>query len=114
MVVPLQGACEVTVDGHTHALRGRADVFAGPTDVLYAPEGSELTVTSEAGGRFALSTAAVPAGATPAIRVTRGPRSDQCCATQVTGPPAVQPSKQVTWLRDTSSSEITQRWAPGP
>lgn len=61
MVVPLQGACEVAVGGGAHALRGRADVFAGPTDVLYAPEGSELTVTSEGGGRFALATAAVPA-----------------------------------------------------
>lgn len=57
MVVPLSGGCEVTVDGHGHTLRGRADVFAGATDVLYAPVGSELLITSEGGGRFALAAA---------------------------------------------------------
>ncbi|MBF0745051.1 5-deoxy-glucuronate isomerase [Micrococcus yunnanensis] len=68
MVVPLQGACTVDVEtgdgvegAGRYALRGRPDVFAGPTDVLYAPVGSRLTVTSESGGRFALALAVADA-----------------------------------------------------
>ncbi|MGP9537209.1 5-deoxy-glucuronate isomerase [Brachybacterium sp. AOP43-C2-M15] len=57
MVVPLNGGCEVSVDGEIHTLRGRPDVFASATDVLYAPVGSQLTITSAEGGRFALATA---------------------------------------------------------
>src|SRR5699024_1630461 len=57
MVVPLSGGCDITVDGHSYTLRGRRDVFASATDVLYAPVGSELTITSVDGGRFALATA---------------------------------------------------------
>src|SRR5690625_7941323 len=38
MVVPLSGGCDITVDGHSYTLRGRRDVFASATDVLYAPE----------------------------------------------------------------------------
>ena len=57
MVVPLNGACDITVDGRSYTLRGRTDVFTSATDVLYAPLGSELTITSAGGGRFALATA---------------------------------------------------------
>src|SRR5690606_38155814 len=64
MVVPLNGACDVTVAGETHRLRGREDVFASATDVLYVPVGSQLTISSEEGGRFALATA-VATGAHP-------------------------------------------------
>ncbi|WP_422116148.1 5-deoxy-glucuronate isomerase [Brachybacterium sp. UNK5269] len=61
MVVPLSGGCEVSVDGARHTLRGRQDVFASATDVLYAPVGSELTLTSAGGGRFALAAAVATA-----------------------------------------------------
>lgn len=64
MVVPLNGACDVTVAGETHRLRGREDVFTSATDVLYVPVGSQLTISSEKGGRFALATA-VATGAHP-------------------------------------------------
>ncbi|ATG50477.1 5-deoxy-glucuronate isomerase [Brachybacterium vulturis] len=64
MVVPLSGSCDISVDGRTHTLRGRADVFASATDVLYAPVGSQLTIASPGGGRFALATA-VATGAHP-------------------------------------------------
>lgn len=57
MVLPLSGACSVEIEGAVHELRGRSDVFAGATDVLYAPVGSELTISSAAGGRFAIATA---------------------------------------------------------
>lgn len=57
MVVPLNGACQVSVGGEVHSLRGREDVFASATDVLYVPVGSQLTISSDGGGRFALATA---------------------------------------------------------
>ncbi|KRC66660.1 5-deoxy-glucuronate isomerase [Aeromicrobium sp. Root236] len=57
VVLSLGGSAEVTVDGHTYALEGRSSVFAGPSDVVYAPRDAELTVTSAAGGRFALTSA---------------------------------------------------------
>lgn len=62
MVVPLTGACDVTVDGTVHVLRGRADVFSGPTDVLYAPPDSDLRIASDAGGRFAIAAARAEPG----------------------------------------------------
>ncbi|MDX6233298.1 MAG: 5-deoxy-glucuronate isomerase [Nocardioidaceae bacterium] len=55
VVVSLSGSADVTVDGQAYALEGRRDVFAGPSDVVYAPRDAELTLTSEAGGRFALA-----------------------------------------------------------
>jgi 5-deoxy-glucuronate isomerase len=53
VVVPLSGAASVTCtdasgDRHEAQLTGRTSVFAGPTDVAYAPEGSSLTVTGSA------------------------------------------------------------------
>lgn len=57
MVVPLSGRCSVDVAGQTHELRGRPDVFAGATDVLYVPDGTALTVSSREGGRFAVASA---------------------------------------------------------
>lgn len=62
MVVPLSGACTVVVEGAgEYELRGRVSVFAGPTDVLYAPVGSHLRISSTDGGRFALATAVASA-----------------------------------------------------
>ena len=55
VVLSLGGSAEVTVDGQTYALEGREHVFAGPSDAVYAPRESELTVASAAGGRFALA-----------------------------------------------------------
>lgn len=49
MVVPLSGGAAVQVDGHQHTLTGRESVFAGPTDILYAPAGSVLTLTASQG-----------------------------------------------------------------
>jgi 5-deoxy-glucuronate isomerase len=53
----LSGACRVTCEGTTYDVRGRAHVFSGPSDFVYAPRDSELTVTSDEGGRFALPSA---------------------------------------------------------
>ncbi|KAA1378358.1 5-deoxy-glucuronate isomerase [Aeromicrobium fastidiosum] len=57
VVLSLSGSAEVAVDGHTFTLGGRANVFAGPSDVVYAPRDATLTVTSADGGRFALASA---------------------------------------------------------
>jgi 5-deoxy-glucuronate isomerase len=57
VVLSLNGSAEVRVDDTTYALEGRSDVFAGPTDVVYAPRDAELSITSRDGGRFALASA---------------------------------------------------------
>ena len=59
-VLPLAGSLTVQVapvDGApeaTYALEGRASVFTRVTDFAYVPRDATATVTSEAGGRFAL------------------------------------------------------------
>ena len=53
-VLPLTGSCAVTCDGETFALEGRRGVFTRVTDFAYVPRDATVTVTSEAGGRFAL------------------------------------------------------------
>ena len=62
MIVPLSGGCDISVDGQVHTLRGRKDVFASATDVLYVPVGSQLTLSSPQGGRFAIATAVATGG----------------------------------------------------
>jgi 5-deoxy-glucuronate isomerase len=54
LVLPLAGACAVSCDDKEHRLAGRASVFEGPTDFIYAPPGSTVLVTSQSGGRFAV------------------------------------------------------------
>ncbi len=70
LVLSLSGAAtvDVDVDGTrtSYDLAGRADVWSGPSDVVYAPLGSVVTVTSAAGGRFAIPTAAATARLEPA------------------------------------------------
>lgn len=57
IVVPLNGSFDATVGGADYALHGRASVFAGPADVLYTGVRTELTVSSDDGGRVAIATA---------------------------------------------------------
>lgn len=54
IVVPLSGSATVTSGDNTAELTGRASVFDGPSDFVYVGRDSEYTVTSDAGGRFAL------------------------------------------------------------
>jgi 5-deoxy-glucuronate isomerase len=61
-ILPLAGSFDVVVDGAAFQLAGRASVWAGPSDFLYAPPGSTVTVTAAGtkdggGGRFAVATA---------------------------------------------------------
>ncbi|WP_051266480.1 5-deoxy-glucuronate isomerase [Nakamurella lactea] len=70
IVLPLSGGCTVTVTGtdgeHTAELAGRASVFTGPTDIVYAPADSRLTITADPGrpARIAVCTALAKAGST--------------------------------------------------
>ena len=57
VVLPLEGAFDVSADGDPYGLAGRPSVWAGPTDFLYAPPGTAIRVESAAGGRFAVTTA---------------------------------------------------------
>jgi 5-deoxy-glucuronate isomerase len=60
VVLPLSGACQVTCDAEgveTADLAGRDDVFQGPTDFVYAPRDSLVTISSAGGGRFAIPSA---------------------------------------------------------
>jgi 5-deoxy-glucuronate isomerase len=52
IVLPLEGACEATVDGRSFTLEGRDDVFTGITDFLYVPRDAHLELSGT--GRFAL------------------------------------------------------------
>ena len=61
-ILPLAGSFSVACGEAVADLAGRSSVFAGPTDFAYAPPGSQLTVSSAAGGRFAV----------PAARADRG------------------------------------------
>jgi 5-deoxy-glucuronate isomerase len=54
VVLPLEGACEVTADGSSHVLSGRSDVFHGVSDMLYLPRDCDATIRSGDGGRVAL------------------------------------------------------------
>ncbi len=54
LVLPLSGSCVVTCDDTSFELEGRRDVFSRVTDFSYLPRGSVVSITSEAGGRFAL------------------------------------------------------------
>ncbi|MHA6512815.1 5-deoxy-glucuronate isomerase [Tessaracoccus sp. Z1128] len=57
IIVPLWGAFDVVASGQTYALRGRANVFSGPTDVCYIGKGQDVTITATGPGRVAVATA---------------------------------------------------------
>jgi 5-deoxy-glucuronate isomerase len=82
IVVPLEGAFAVTVDGEKYQLRGRASVFAGPSDVLYSGIGREVEISSPDGGRVAVALA--PARAEYPTRLVRAElRGAGNCSRQV-------------------------------
>jgi 5-deoxy-glucuronate isomerase len=54
IVLPLNGACSVSVDGQTFTLEGRDGVFSAVTDFAYAPRNARVEIGSAGGGRFAL------------------------------------------------------------
>jgi len=86
-IVPLEGAFEVAVDGDRYGLAGRASVWAGPTDFVYAPPDSALRIESAAGGRFVVATARAerryPVRLVPASAVTVELRGAGACSREV-------------------------------
>jgi 5-deoxy-glucuronate isomerase len=57
LVLPLAGACRVACDGEAYDLAGRSGVFDAVSDFVYVPRDTEVTVTSQGGGRFAVPSA---------------------------------------------------------
>jgi 5-deoxy-glucuronate isomerase len=57
LVVPLAGSCTVDCDAGGAELAGRTDVFAAVTDCAYLPRECAFSITTAAGGRFALACA---------------------------------------------------------
>jgi 5-deoxy-glucuronate isomerase len=55
IVLPLSGACRVTCGSDVFDLEGRESVFARVTDFAYVGRDATMSVTSEFGGRFALT-----------------------------------------------------------
>ncbi|MFC3495653.1 5-deoxy-glucuronate isomerase [Glycomyces rhizosphaerae] len=87
LVLPLSGGCTITCDGELFELEGRKSVFDGVTDFAYLPRGTEATVTSARGGRFALASAKcerrLPARYGKAEAVPVEDRGAGTCARQV-------------------------------
>ncbi|MEU8587663.1 5-deoxy-glucuronate isomerase [Streptomyces sp. NPDC048664] len=93
IVLPLSGACTVTVDGgeaaggDTFRLHGRASVFSAVSDFAYVPRDARVTVESHDGGRFALAGARcerrLPARHGPASDVPVELRGTGSCSRQV-------------------------------
>ncbi|MGV9916653.1 5-deoxy-glucuronate isomerase [Streptomyces cellulosae] len=91
IVLPLSGACTVASDDdHGHEefpLTGRTSVFDGVTDFAYVPRDARVTVSSEEGGRFALTgarcTRRLPARYGPASDVPVELRGTGNCSRQV-------------------------------
>ncbi|NKE55490.1 5-deoxy-glucuronate isomerase [Lentzea sp. PSKA42] len=85
LVLPLSGACVVTVDGERFELTGRGDVFDGVTDFAYLPRDAKATVTGR--GRIALPSATagrrLPARYGPAEAVPVELRGAGTCSRQV-------------------------------
>ncbi|MBW1600614.1 5-deoxy-glucuronate isomerase [Streptomyces sp. JJ66] len=87
IVLPLSGACAVETDGRRFTLDGRDSVFTSVTDFAYAPRDAAVTLTSAAGGRFALAGARcerrLPARYGPASGVPVELRGAGNCSRQV-------------------------------
>jgi 5-deoxy-glucuronate isomerase len=91
IVLPLRGSCLVRVYGGGITLTGRPDVFAGRTDFAYLPPGTQVEVSSQGGGRFAVPSAAAdpadagryPARYQPASEVPVELRGAGACSRQV-------------------------------
>jgi 5-deoxy-glucuronate isomerase len=57
VVLPLAGSATVACDGETFVLEGRRDVFDRVSDFCYVPRDATVTVSSQAGGAFAVPSA---------------------------------------------------------
>ncbi|GAA1479992.1 5-deoxy-glucuronate isomerase [Gordonia sinesedis] len=87
IVVPLAGSATVSCGDQVAELAGRANVFDGPTDFVYVGRDTHFTLTSDAGGRFALcgarASTAYPFRHVPAAEVPVELRGAGNCSRQV-------------------------------
>ncbi|NGO67342.1 5-deoxy-glucuronate isomerase [Streptomyces boncukensis] len=87
IVLPLSGGCTVAAGGETFALHGRESVFTGVSDFAYIPRDARARISSERGGRFALTGARcerrLPARYGPAGDVPVELRGSGTCSRQV-------------------------------
>ena len=87
VVLPLSGGCAVECGDERFTLRGRPDVFAGPSDFAYLPRDATATLHSPDGGRFALAAARagrrLPARYVPARDIAVELRGAGRCSRQV-------------------------------
>lgn len=91
IILPLAGSFEVAIDSDQHPdpvpLAGRSSVWAGPTDFVFAPPDTGLTVRSARGGRFAMPFAraarAYPIRHVPASGVAVEIRGAGACTREV-------------------------------
>jgi 5-deoxy-glucuronate isomerase len=68
LLLSLAGAADVACGEARATLRGRTDVFGGPSDCCYLPPFTSVRVASRGGGRFALAGARAATGAPFAYR----------------------------------------------
>lgn len=101
IVLSLSGGCTVDATddfGHsTFDLHGRDSVFSGVSDFVYVPRDARTTLTSHAGGRFALT----GARCTRRLPARYGPASEVPVELRGTGTP---PGRSTTSARRASSS----------
>lgn len=57
VIISLEGSAQVRVNGSEFSLEGRENVFCGPSDLVYAPINSRVTVSSSSRCRFAVPSA---------------------------------------------------------
>lgn len=55
IVLPLEGSCDVSCGTSRFEIEGRTSVFSRVSDFAYVPRDAQVTVSSEFGGRFALT-----------------------------------------------------------
>jgi 5-deoxy-glucuronate isomerase len=55
IVLPLEGSCNVSCGASRFEIEGRQSVFSRVSDFAYVPRDAQVTVSSEVGGRFALT-----------------------------------------------------------
>ncbi len=83
-VVPLVGSCRVEIADAAFELEGRTDVFSGLTDLCFLPQGSTITISSTAGGRFCVATSRATKATEPRYYPASGVRVDLRGAGQAT------------------------------
>ena len=72
VVVVLSGTAEVEADGrHLGRIGGRASVFDGPGDAVYAPPGTSLRMSGLSAGQLAIAAAPVGQGTAGSARIIR-------------------------------------------